>query len=332
MTSKIVCFGELLLRFTAPGNERLLQSLSLDVHCGGAEANVAVSLSRFGHDAEMVSAVADNALGAAIVGALRAQGVGTSSIVSAPGRLGLYFLETGAVRRPSRIVYDRAGSVFAATAPGAYNWQKLLSGADLLHVSGITPAVGAEAAAAALAAVKAASQLGVTVSFDGNYREALWKSWNGDGPAVLRDILAQSSIAFINERDIALLLGTDVRSRAEAVAQAFDTFDKLECVAATIRQQDSVSSQTLTGDLFTRTGHWQSRAHDLPDVVDRIGAGDAFAAGLLHARLTGMSEQDSIEFAMAAGAIKHSILGDWNLTSVDEVMDAMNDDGLDVRR
>lgn len=332
MAGRIICFGELLFRFTAPGHERLLQSGQLNVHCGGAEANVAVSLARFGHDARMVSAVADNPLGASILAALRTQGVDTSAVTSAPGRMGLYFLETGAVRRPSRIVYDRAGSVFAATGPDSYDWPALLDGADVLHISGITPAVGPGPAKAALEAVKAAQSEGIKISFDGNYREALWKVWDGDGPAILREILSHATIAFINEKDIALLLGTEAEDRADAVQRAFDTFENLACIAATIRDQASVASQTLTGELYTRTGHWQSRAHELPDVVDRIGGGDAFAAGLLHARLEGMSEQDAIEFAMAAGAIKHSIPGDWNLTNVAEVEEAMNDTGLDVRR
>lgn len=329
---RIVCFGELLLRFTAPGHERFLQSARFDVHCGGAEANVAVSLARFGHEARMVSAVPGNAMGLHICEELRAQGVDVSNVATGEGRIGIYFLETGAVRRPSRIVYDRADSVFAGMSAARYEWPSLLDGTDWLHLSGITPAVGPAPAEAALAAVTTAREMGVKVAFDGNYREALWKAWGGNGPAILRDILACAHTAFINERDIALLLGTAPEPRADAIARAFDTFPALQQVTATRREQDTVADQTLTGETYTRAGHWISRSHVLSGVVDRIGGGDAFAAGVLHGEIAGMGEQDTIDFATAASAIKHSVPGDWNLTSLAEVEDAMKETGLDVRR
>lgn len=332
MARGVVCFGELLLRFTAPGSERLMQSPVFDVHHGGAEANVAVSLARLGHPARMVSALPDNAFGASMLTALKGQGVDVSSVLSAPGRMGLYFLETGAVRRPSRIVYDRAGSVFAETLASRYDWPALLDGAEWLHLSGITPAVGPEPAKAALTAVSAARKAGVRVSFDGNYRQALWEVWGGDGPALICEILESVDTAFINERDIALLLGTAQEPRAQAVARAFDAFPNLQRIAATRREQFSVADQVLNGDLFTREGHWASRPHTLTSVIDRVGGGDAFAAGLLHGVIAGYSPQHTVEFAMAASAIKHSIPGDWNLTNLAEVEDAVCETGLDIRR
>lgn len=332
MTGHFLCFGELLYRFTSPGHERLFQSDEMRIFCGGAEANVAVSLARFGHDATMVSAVADNPLGQNIIEKLAAQNVRTNEIVRASGRMGLYFLETGAVRRPSRIVYDRAGSVFAETPASAYDWNALLKGVEVLHISGITPAVGPKSSKAAIQAVKTAFRHGVKVSFDGNYREALWQAWNGDGPETLRDILSFTHTAFINERDIALILGQDFDSRADAIAHAFESFPNLQTIAATKRQLTSTSNQTLTGELYTRSGHWASRSHELDNVIDRIGGGDAFAAGVLHGQASGYDEQYTIEFAMAAGAIKHSIPGDWNLTNCDEVEDAIKENSLDVRR
>lgn len=333
MAARITCFGELLLRFTSPGNERLMQSPRFDVHFGGAEANVGVSLARFGHDVQMVSALPDNPFGQSMRQALGAQGVGTDSVLSGDGRMGIYFLETGAVLRPSRIVYDRAGSVFAKTPASAYGWDKLLTGSDWLHLSGITPAVGPGPAEAAEAAVRTAAATGTKVSFDGNYREALWKAWGGDGPRILRGILAQTHTAFINERDIALLLGTSVEARADAVARAFETFPGLEVIANTRREQDSIDNQILTGELYMRGGgHWTSPAHSLVNVIDRIGGGDAYAAGLLHAFAEGFEPQAAVDFAAAASAIKHSIPGDWNLTSVAEVEEAMSESGLDVRR
>ena len=332
MTGRVICFGELLLRYTAPGNERLMQSPRFDVHFGGAEANVGVSLARFGHDIAMVSALPDNPFGEAMLRALKAQGVGTAAILSAPGRMGIYFLETGAVRRPSRIVYDRAGSVFAQTPATAYDWPALLDGAGWLHMSGITPAVGPEPSKAAQDAVRAARDAGMKVAFDGNYREALWAAWGGNGPDVLRDILSHADTAFINERDVALILGSEFSTREAAVARAFAEFPSLSTIACTTRAQDSVSNQTLTGELYTRDGMWDSRPHEMANVIDRIGGGDAFAAGVLHGAIEGYEPQRTIEFATAASVIKHSIPGDWNLTTVGEVEEAMNENGLDVRR
>ncbi len=333
--ARIVCFGELLLRFCAPGHERLLQSGRLHVHCGGAEANVAVSLARFGHDVRMISALPDNPLGRFVLSQLQSQGVDVSPVILAPdGRLGTYFLETGAVRRPSKIVYDRAHSVFASTDADAYPWPQLLDGADWLHLSGITPATGPGPAQAAEHAVAGARELGVKVAFDGNYREALWRGWGGDGRAVLRRLLQHATTAFINERDIALALDTPVEPRADAVARAFDAFPSLEIIAATTRQQTSVAYQTLSGELYRRDGVWRSKPHALDGVVDRIGGGDAFAAGVLHALMTDAhaDPQTAIEFGCAAGAIKHSIPGDANLTTIQEIEDAMDNTGLDVRR
>jgi 2-dehydro-3-deoxygluconokinase len=246
--------------------------------------------------------------------------------------MGLYFLETGAVRRPSRIVYDRAGSVFVETAASQYDWPALLDGSEWLHLSGITPAVGPEPARAALLAVKAAKAVDVRVSFDGNYRQALWEAWGGDGPATICEILESVDTAFINERDIALLLGSAPEPRAVAVERAFAAFTNLQRIAATRREQSSVADQVLSGDLFTREGHWASRRHTLTSVVDRVGGGDAFAAGLLHGLIAGYSPQHTVEFAMAASAIKHSIPGDWNLTNLAEVEDTVSETGLDIRR
>lgn len=332
MAGRIVCFGELLLRFTAPGHERLMQTARFDVHHGGAEANVAVSLARFGHSTVVVSALPENPFGYSHREALRMQGVDINAIQMTEGRIGTYFLETGAVRRPSRIIYDRAGSVFALTNAGTYDWPQLLEHADWLHLSGITPAVGPEPAKAALVSVEAAKAAGVKVSFDGNYREALWKAWGGDGPAILRQLLSLTDLAFINERDVALLLDTLPESRGDALARAFERFEGLGTIACTRREQASVSDQTLTGEIYTREKKWVSRAHSLVGVVDRIGGGDAFAAGILHGLIDGRDPQWTVDFATAASAIKHSIPGDWNLTNLAEVEEAMSEAGLDVRR
>lgn len=332
MVGRIICFGELLLRFTSPGHERLMQSPRFDVHFGGAEANVGVALSGFGHDVRMVSALPDNPFGNAMLDALRSRGVNTAGIKTGSGRMGLYFLETGAVRRPSRIVYDRAHSVFAETPASAYNWTRLLGGADWLHLSGITPAVGPEPAKAAREAVRAARAAGVKVAFDANYRQALWEAWGGDGPGVLLDILSHTDTAFINERDIALILGETLSSRKDAIERAFAAFPALSLIACTTRTQASVETQTLTGEAYTREGVWTSRSFEMANVVDRIGAGDAFAAGVLHGLIQGDDPQRIVDFAAAASVIKHSIPGDWLRATIGEVEEAMTEDGLDVRR
>ncbi|MBA4339716.1 sugar kinase [Hyphomonas sp.] len=330
--ARVICFGELLLRLTAPGSERLLQSHALEVCVGGAEANVAVSLANFGHDVNFASVVADNPLGSAALGELRRHNVNTSAVLRAPQRMGLYFLEPGAVRRPSGITYDRAGSAFAEAAPDAIDWTEILPGADVFHVSGVTPAIGQKGADAAIRAVKAANAAAVPVSFDGNYRALLWQAWDGDGPAILREILSAATYAFINERDIALILKSRFESREGAFEAAFAAFPRLQAIACTTRQQSSVDDQAIAGELVTRVKRWVSPVHELPGVIDRIGGGDAFAAGALHGFITGRDEQYTIDFAVVAGALKHSIPGDFNRVSRSEVEAAMVGGSLDVRR
>lgn len=329
---KIVCFGELLLRFTASDQKRLLKSGALNVFCGGAEANVGVSLARFGHSVDMVSALPDNPLAHHIRGELQQQGVGIDHVLTRPGRVGSYYLEPGAVLRPSQIVYDRNHSAFAETEPNAYEWESILAGADILHVSGITPALGPNTAKAVSSAVEAAFSAGVKVSFDGNYRAALWKNWGGDGPEILKNILAKASIAFINEKDISLVFGLDITKRETAVEYAFDACPNLNWIAATERVQTTVTNQSLAGELFCRNGRWCSDRFELSNVVDRIGGGDAFASGVLHGLTSNLSPQETVNFATVASSFKHSIPGDFNLTSVAEIEGLMTAEGLDVRR
>lgn len=339
MTGRIVCFGELLMRLTAPGREMLLQSPRLDVTFGGAEANVAVSLARFGWDASVVSTLPDQGIGHACLGELRRQGVDTRSIRLRPGRMGLYFLTVGAMQRPSEIIYDRAGSAFALATPDHYDWPSLLAGAGWLHIGGITPAVSAEAEAAVIAAAEAAKAAGVKVSFDCNYRAKLWADRGGDAPAVFARLAACADLMFGNERDIALILGADFHAlpladRFLAAAElAFTTWPNLQRLASTIRTHHDVDHQDLTGRIATRDHrvHY-SKTYKLSGIIDRIGGGDAFAAGLIHAVDRGMATDAAITFAAAAAALKHSIQGDANLVSVADVMSLVNEEGLDVKR
>lgn len=338
MTGRIVCFGELLLRLGSPGRQLLLQSPRLDVHVGGAEANVAVSLARFGHEVAMVSVVPHNALGQAAIGELRRHGVDTRHVVFAPGRMGLYFLVAGAIHRPSEVLYDRAGSAFALAAPELHDWDTLLRGADTLHVSGVSPALGASAAEATLRAVRAAAERGLTVSFDGNYRPKLWSAWNGDAPAILRGILVHVDLLLADHRDIAIVLGRDFdgippAQRNQAAAQAaFAAFPRLRRMATTVRTQRNVDHHELSAQLYTRTAAIETEVHAITPIVDRIGAGDAFAAGLLHGLRSGQADADALRFGLACACLKHSIPGDFNLASVDEVEAWLGEQRFDVRR
>jgi 2-dehydro-3-deoxygluconokinase len=337
-TIRFVCFGELLLRLSSPGRERLLQSPRFDVQYGGAEANVAVALAHFGHGAAMISTVPDNALGTAAAGELRRHGVDTGGVRTGPGRMGLYFLETGAAHRPSQVLYDRAASAFALAPPASYDWPKLLDGAQVLHVSGVTPAVGANAAAAALAAMRAAREGGLHVSFDGNYRSKLWRSWNENPQTILHDIFACTDTLFADHRDIAIALGRQFSaaepSQALAVAAvaAFEAFPLLERVVATERSQHSVDHHDLSATMVTRKRTLGSPLQQVGPIVDRIGAGDSFAAGVLHGLFGGMSEQDSLDFGLAAGCLKHSVPGDFLRMSAHEVAEFFGERRFDVRR
>jgi 2-dehydro-3-deoxygluconokinase len=334
---RIVCFGELLLRLAATERGLLLQTPKLDVHVGGAEANVAVSLARFGHDAAFASVVADNALGRAAADELRRHGVDTGAIAWASGRMGLYFLTPGAGARAPLVLYDRAGSAFALALPEPLPWERVLSGAAWLHVSGIVPAVSPAAAAACERAVATAVRQGVAVSFDGNYRHGVWGERRSEAPALLRALLGHARIAFVDDRDIALVLGRtfegDALARRRAAADAaFEAFPKLEAIYCTIRATEGVERQTLSAAQLVRGNERVSRTHRLEGIVDRVGSGDAFAAGVLHGRLTGLDEQKTLELAAAAAVLKHSIPGDFNLASLADVERLAGADPRDIER
>ncbi|WP_114240244.1 sugar kinase [Dyella sp. C9] len=336
--ARIVCFGELLLRLSPPYHELLLQSHRLEARFGGAEANVASSLAILGHHSMMVSALPAQALGHACAGELRRHGVDTSALRYAEGRMGLYFLSPGAMQRPAEVLYDRAGSVFAQTSPDAYDWPRLLADAQWLHVSGINLALGQATAQATLDAVATARTLGVHVSFDGNYRSRLWGERAHEAPALIRQVMSQAELILGNDRDIALALGQSFpqaqageRFRAAACA-AFSAWPHLRYVAATERRHRNVDDQELTGMLSTREHARVTHAHSLQGVVDRIGGGDAFAAGLLHALLRGMPEQAALDFATAAACLKHSVPGDVNLLREADMLAFLQGGGYEVKR
>lgn len=295
MTGRVVGFGELLLRLTAPGRGLLMQSGRFDVHVGGAEANVAVALARLGHDTAMVSRVPDNALGEAAAGYLRRYGVDASHVSKGPGRMGLYFLSVGAGLRASEIVYDREGSSFASAGSGDFDWDQALAGADLLHLSGITPALGPRSAEVAIAAAEAAAAKRVPISFDGNYRAQLWQRWDSKPREILARLVGQAEIFFGNHRDISLLLdrefsGDGDQRRREAADALFDAFPQLKLIASTARHVDDADRHRISARIDARDSSARTEEVTVAGIVDRIGAGDAFAAGLIHGLLRGGGE------------------------------------------
>ncbi len=336
MTGRILCFGELLLRLTAPGREVLLQTPRLDVHVGGAEANVAVALAHLGHATAMVSRVPDNALGEAATGYLRRHNVDAANVATAPGRMGLYFLAPGAGLRASEIVYDREASAFARATAADFDWPTILPGASLFHISGITPALGPASAELAIAAAEAASAAGVPISFDGNYRAQLWRNWDSDPPALLRQLVAQAEILFGNHRDISLLLSREFRGdganrRREAAQAALEAFPKLRLIASTARHIDDADRHRISARIDTRDGAAQTEEVRVASIVDRIGAGDAFAAGILHGIRTGRDLDWTVRSGLALTALKHSLPGDAALFAPRDI-DAFMAGELDVRR
>jgi 2-dehydro-3-deoxygluconokinase len=336
-TIEVVCFGEMLLRLSAPGKELLLQSPHLQVHFGGAEANVAVSLRKLGYRTRMVTCLPDNTLGHGAAGELRRHGVDVEPIRFAAGRMGLYFLTPGAGQRPAEVLYDRADSAFAVAAADCFDWQQLLADANWLHISGITPAVSASAAAAASRAMTAARAAGSKVSFDCNFRARVWGQRTAKAPEILRDLCQHADLIFGEDRDLQLMLGITGRSspaaaRSAEVTAAFAEFKHLRWLAHTSRTRHSVDVQELVGTLHERTTSCSSRRYALHGIVDRIGAGDAFAAGMLHGLLSELAPQKAVEFATAAACLKHSIPGDFNLLSQQDIELLLAESTPDVRR
>ena len=338
MTKKILCLGEVLLRLSPPGKQLLLQSPAFEAHVGGAEANVAVALSKLGHASAMVSSLPDNPLGHACADELRRHGVDTSAIQFREGRMGLYFLTHGAGHRPAEVLYDRAQSAFA-TAPGeSFDWSALLTNVQWLHVSGITPAVSAAGADTALRAVQAARALQVKISFDCNFRARLWGARTAEAPRLLRQLCEHADLIFGDDRDIAFMLGFDganaapTQRRHRAAAAAFEAFQPLQWIAYTERARNSVEVQQLSGTVHSRSVVSTTKPYPLHGIVDRIGAGDAFAAGILHGLISGFDLQATVNFGTAAACLKHTIPGDFNLIGSADVELLLSELQMDVRR
>ena len=336
MSGPVVCFGEMLLRLSSPRTVPLTQAGTLEVNVGGAEANVAAALASLGTPSRMVTALPDNPLGRRARAALGAAGVDTRFVTFRKGRLGLYFLEPPTGSRGGRVTYDRTGSVFALATPDDFDFGGGLDGARLLHVSGITPALGPGGCDLIRAAIAAARAADVPVSFDGNYRASLWEAWDSDPRAVLAELVGAARILFGNHRDISLLLGREFSGdgddrRREAAEAAFAAFPNLHTIASTARHMVDSAHHRLAARVDTPEGGWQTDEIAITGIVDRIGTGDAFAAGVLHRHLAGEGPRQCAEAGLALAALKHGVPGDMLLATAQDLAE-FESGGSDVRR
>lgn len=335
MDGRVVTFGEVMLRLKPPGFERFLQRPVLEATFGGGEANVAISLAHFGLEVSYVTVLPNNPIADACVADLRRAGVETSFIVRGGDRMGIYYLEAGANQRPSKVIYDRAGSAIATAKPGSLDWDRVFEGASWFHITGITPAISQSAANLSLEALRKAKEKGLTVSCDYNYRQKLWK-YGKSATEVMSEIVRFVDIGIANEEDcqrslgISVELGTDRVSDVEAgkldiakyralSEKVLQTFPNLGKQAITLRESYSASHNGWAACLHNRKEFLVSCRYDITHIVDRVGGGDAFAGGLIYALLRGMADEDALEFAVAASCLKHSIPGDYNRISVAEV-------------
>lgn len=315
---KIITFGEVMLRLSPPGVGRFAQANTLDMHFGGTEANVAVSLAQFGLNASHVTRFPDHALGQAAAGYLRRYTVDTQYVHYGDGRLGLYFLETGAGSRASQIIYDRTDSAFARIQANSVDWETVLSGAAWFHWTGITPALSQGAADCLLAGIQTANRLGVPVSGDIVYRSNLWQY--GRTPQEILPALTEGCTLVLGGKALFSELYGVVGSTFQEAGRALMTrFPNVKYVTDTKRNSISASHNQLSAKLFDGTTIYKSRTYDVKPIVDRIGTGDAYIAGLIYGLLTFQNPQRAVEFGAAASALKHTIPGDVNLATVAEV-------------
>lgn len=330
MTGRVVTFGEIMLRLAPPGFERFLQSSQFVATFGGGEANVAVALAGLGIEASYITVLPEkNPIADACVGELRRFGVETSGIVRGKGRMGIYFLESGASQRGSKVFYDREGSAIAIAKPGSINWAAALQAAGWFHITGITPALSQSAAALAIEGMQAAKASGVPVSCDLNYRKNLWK-WGKTAAEVMPELVMLTDIVIANEEDVQAALGikadVDVHSGQLDPAQyerltrrVLDAYPNLRGIAVTLRESKNASHNGWSACWNDRREFLTSRAYDITHIVDRVGGGDSFSGGLIYGLVKLSGAKDALEFATALSCLKHSVPGDFSRISVDEV-------------
>jgi 2-dehydro-3-deoxygluconokinase len=328
---KVVTFGEIMLRLSTPGFSKFIQADNFNVTYGGGEANVAISLAQLGIPAEHVTRFPDNDLGKAATSLLRKYDVQTQNIIYGGDRLGIYFLETGAIARPSKVVYDRAGSSFAQLEPGMLNWEEILKDAGWFHWTGITPAISAGAAKVCMEAIQAANKLGITVSSDTNYRRNLWQ-YGKTAREIMPELVAGCDIIVCSKGDAADMFGIEPNKKqvgssfVSVCKQLIEQFPKVKKIVNTKRESISASHNTLSGVMWNGKDYLKTPVHQINPIVDRIGGGDAFMAGLIYGLLTYNNDQKALDFAVAASALKHSVEGDANLVTASEVEPVMQGD------
>lgn len=337
---KVVTFGEIMLRLSPPGFLRFSQANNFDVVYGGGESNVAVSLANYGIPVEFVTRLPKNDIGECAMMEMRKRGVGVNHIVYGGERLGIYFLETGAVSRGSKVVYDRAHSAISEIQSGMIDWEKVFEGVEWFHWTGITPAISQSAADVCLEAVKVASRLGITISTDLNYRAKLWK-YGVEPEAIMTELTSYCDVILGNEEDAEKHFGIkpegldittqghDVKAEAflSVCQQMMEKFPKAKKVITTLRGSISASHNTWAGVLYDGKTMLQSSQYQITDIVDRVGGGDSFMGGLIYGLLTyPEDDQNALDFAVAASCLKHTIKGDANLVTVDEVQKLMGGD------
>ena len=340
MSKKVVTFGEIMLRLAPQGFLRFSQADNFDVVYGGGESNVAVSLANYGIPVDFVTRLPKNDIGECAMMEMRKRGVGVDKIVWGGERLGIYFLETGAVSRGSKVVYDRSHSSMSDIQPGMVNWEEVFQGVNWFHWTGITPAISQSSADACLEAVKVASKLGVTISTDLNYRAKLWK-YGGDREAIMTELTSYCDVILGNEEDAEIHFGIkpegaavqthghDVKAEAflSVCQQMMKKFPRAKKVITTLRGSISASHNTWAGVLYDGKQMLQTRQYQITDIVDRVGGGDSFMGGLIYGLLTYPdNDQNALDFAVAASCLKHTIKGDANLVTVDEVNKLMGGD------
>ncbi|NLL47553.1 MAG: sugar kinase [Firmicutes bacterium] len=332
--NKVVTFGEIMLRLSPPGSHRFLQATSFDAVYGGGEANVAVSLANFGLQSQFISKIPEHEIGQCAVNALRLHGVRTEGIKRGGQRLGIYFCESGASQRPSKVIYDRAGSSIAEVAPGEFDWHQIFQDAAWFHFTGITPALSDRAAAVTLEALQVAQEMKVKVSVDLNYRKKLWTPEKAQ--RIMGQLMEYVDVIISNEEDAEKVFGIQAGSSDIAtgdlheagyreVARELVSRFGVEKVAITLRESLSASDNNWSGMLYDGSQVYDSRKYSI-HLVDRVGGGDSFCGGLIYALLMGRDPQYAVEFAAAASCLKQTIHGDFNLVSVQEVEHLMAGD------
>ncbi len=337
---QVVTFGEIMLRLAPPQFLRFSQTQSFDIIYGGGESNVAVSLANYGIPVSFVTRLPENDIGQCALMEMRKRGVNTEHIERGGDRLGIYFIETGAVNRGSKVVYDRAHSAMATIEPGMIDWKKIFKNTHWFHWTGITPAISQGAADACLEAVKIGSEMGITISTDLNYRAKLWK-YKGDREAIMTELTSYCDVILGNEEDAEMHFGIkpdglDVTKEGDQVSaqkflsvckQMMKKFPKARKVITTLRGSISASHNTWAGVLFDGDKMFESKQYQITHIVDRVGGGDSFMGGLIYGLLTYPNEdQKALDFAVAASCLKHTIKGDANLVTVAEVEKLMGGD------